>query len=285
MNNTHHNAASSDEFTKRKRTPSLYNIVSDLKRDNFREKSLEERIKESSIEDLSKLNKYEYLDLYQFGYVYIPRILLFIEEYIRLRAAAKAVYIWLIAKARIIEQKVKLGIYDDETRRFPAVTASNKEIAVYAGIKGHKNVPQYTAELENAGFIRKCINKATGKKFPSLYQLRPLTMDKSGYIRFPLKALVSVAYGQLSYEAKALYLIMVSESGSAKKDSEELFPEFKIAYSQIEKYGFSSATISNCIQELETYRFITAIHGKYNRELERNDMNIYALSTRFLDLF
>lgn len=141
-----------------------------------------------------------------------------------------------------------------------------------------------------------CADKIGGKTKAKMYLLGKLPKDKKGYIKLPLKAVITPAYCMLSPTARALYLILLSqhiavrakekEMAAENEDyTEEIFPTFEIAYSQLVGYGFSKGAVSAAIKELEDYKLIIVDHGEWNADPEQGKSNRYQLTSRFLHLY
>lgn len=267
---------------KRHSVPKIYEIVDTLALFSGPARSKED--KKRLVKQYGEaFEKREEAELYKMGYIKIPRTLLYTKQFKNMNKATKVLLLWLMIKQQIIEIKRKAGIEDEETK-CKGVTVSNAEFAFYTGISV-KHIPERIKELEEIGWV-KSKKRMTGNRVDStIYQLPTWPKDKLGYIKVPIRLLVTPAWQELSYSAKAMLIVLLSEHTSAVSGSKTPFPQFTIAYEQIKNFGFSQATVRTALQELEVFCFISVVHGKLNEATGKNDLNQYKLSTDCLYLW
>lgn len=239
--------------------------------------------------------------LYKMGALKIPRTMIYSEIFLSLKRTTKPVYIWLMAKEEIIKQKIKDGINDDETRRYTErnlISTSQEEIEKYTNVRAD-HVKNNLEELSAAGLIRYKRETVGGRTDATVYQLAAWQRDKRGYVKMPIKALLTPAYVNLEHNDKLLFLIMMSQHCSQKKREVErvrelgkrypeltiitnAFPEFEMAYSQIQKFGIkSSATLAQGIDALKNAGMLEITHGRWLTK-EMRETSSYSIKTDFL---
>lgn len=267
----------------RKKLPTSWQIVGELQTYSDKRPSparLDELLEKYTAEELQQR---EQRILYRMGYISIPRALLEDERYINLRPGTKSVFYWLMIKAEIIRQKKKAGVEDEETRRLPWITATGKEIKFYAGIKskdGTRHISEHTDALKAAGLIDTREEKTGGRTEAKLYRIEALEIDYKGYFKAPIKVFLTPQFTRISHTAKALYMIMLSQNQLAQVKTKQTFPVFRVAYSQMKKYGVKGyKTISDGINELENYELITVDRGVFIKSKDKKSDNSYTMTT------
>ena len=280
-----------------KRIPKIWEIVSERRVYSDAHRTRKDVEKMICDEGLADFLRGEEAALYRMGYAVINRSMLRSKSFRDLPAAAKSVLLWLIAKDQIIAKKKEAGIDDEETRAYPAVTATNKEIALYAGIN-EKCVQLYVKALREAGLIMRKKRKTGGRTDTTLYQVPGWEIDDAGYFLLPLKTVVTPAWIALSHNAKTVYLYMLSEHNAAQYKiskakvaeeeacEEDRFPTFRLTYGQMKDLcGISSRTAKWVLRELSKLGFIHMTRGIYDEETGKREMNEYVISADHLHIF
>lgn len=240
---------------------------------------LEEQLKLYSPEEMQEK---EFERLNKFGAVTIPRALLEDERYTALRPATRTLFIWLLIKERVIQQKKRAGIKDDETRRLPWVTATGSELKTYTGITS-KHAGEHIKALQAAGLIQARTEKTGARTEANIYKIEQLEYDHKGFLKLPVKLLLNPRYIALSYTAKTLFIVLWSQHQAAQVKQKTPVPVFKIAYSQMKNYGIKGrATTSAAISDLENKFFINVTHGKFDEKTHKNRANSYSINTAFM---
>lgn len=205
-------------------------------------------------------------DLYSYGQVKMPRSMLYSRTWIDLPRASKTLYLWLLTKREILYRATRRGIRTAEAVRYMddgTVTTTGSEIKTYTGISS-KNIKRCFDGLREAGLVKTKQVTSGDRTMATVCKLALWQTDKTGYIKVPMKLLLSPAYIKLDHGSKAFYLIMISEHWSRRKASIP-FPHFEAAYSQlVPQYG-SSATIARMIKALEDAGMLGVDHGEWVR--------------------
>ncbi len=281
-------------------TPRSYEKVRALEVYSDKPRTEKDKIKAIKEEEHDgDFEKAEEASIYCMGSYKLPCSTLFHPRLYNLNGAARSVYIWILTKRKILEMAARVGVDNEETRRLPAVTIRNIEVAKYTGIPAGY-VPEKVEDLVKAGLIETEKVMAGAKLKCVLCTIKEWPASAMGFVQVPIKTMLTPAWINLTHSAKWLYLILLYEhgmkKGRAKAESEEneddeqpvidRFPFFELAYSEIEKHGLKSdETVNNAIKELEALGFIKVMHGPYSKRTGQREINRYKLLADHLHLW